>query len=97
MVAAVTLFQRAMMMDVGQAAKAMRDVEMEAEIEDFLEGFEQPAYRGRRINGVRVPVWSSRSRWSGMQLNWLILRFFKKAKFGQHSPSGADRSDNALF
>jgi hypothetical protein len=31
-----------MMMDVNQAAKAMRDAEMEAEIEDFLEGFKQP-------------------------------------------------------
>jgi hypothetical protein len=28
-----------MMMDVDQAAKAMRDDEMQAEIEDFLEGF----------------------------------------------------------
>jgi hypothetical protein len=32
------------MMDVDQAAKAMR----EAEIEDFLEGFNQPTYRGMR-------------------------------------------------
>jgi len=31
----VAHFQRAMMMDTDQAAKAMRD----AEIEDFLEGF----------------------------------------------------------
>jgi hypothetical protein len=31
---AVAHFQRAMMMDVDQAAKAMRDAEMEAEIED---------------------------------------------------------------
>ena len=41
-------------MDVDQAAKAMRDEEMQAEIEDFLEGFKQPTYRGMRINGVRV-------------------------------------------
>ena len=34
---AVAHFQRAMMMDVDQAAKAMRDEEMLAEIEDFLE------------------------------------------------------------
>jgi hypothetical protein len=32
---AVAHFQRAMMMDVDQAAKAMRDAEIEAEIEDF--------------------------------------------------------------
>jgi hypothetical protein len=33
---AVAHFQRAMMMDVDQAAKAMRDAEIEAEIEDFI-------------------------------------------------------------
>jgi hypothetical protein len=54
-----------MMMDVDQAAKAMRDEEMQAEIEDFLEGFNQPAYRGMRVNGVRVATWSSRDGWSG--------------------------------
>ena len=45
---AVAHFQRTMMMDVDQAAKAMRDEEMQAEIEDFLEGFNQPTYRGMR-------------------------------------------------
>ena len=35
----VAHFQRAMMMDIDQAAKAMRDEEMLAEIEDFIEGF----------------------------------------------------------
>ena len=35
-------------------AKAMKEAEIEAEIEDFLEGFNQPTYRGMRINGVRV-------------------------------------------
>jgi len=40
-VGAVAHFQRAMMMGVDQAAKAMRDEEMMAEIEDFLEGFNQ--------------------------------------------------------
>jgi hypothetical protein len=54
-----------MMMDVDQAAKAMRDDEMAAEIEDFLEGFNQPTYRGMRINGQRVATWSSRDGWSG--------------------------------
>jgi hypothetical protein len=44
----VAHFQRAMMMDIDQAAKAMRDEEMQAEIEDFLEGFNQPTYRGMR-------------------------------------------------
>jgi hypothetical protein len=39
----------------------MRDEEMEAEIEDFLEGFNQPTYRGMRVNGVRVQTWSVRS------------------------------------
>jgi hypothetical protein len=39
-------FQRAMMMDADQATNAMRDAEIEAEIEDFLEGFRQPTYRG---------------------------------------------------
>ncbi len=45
-----------MMMDVDQAAQATK----EAEIEDFLEGFNQPTYRGMRLNGVRVANWSSR-------------------------------------
>ena len=63
---AVAHFQRAMMMDVDQAAKAMKDAEIEAEIEDFLEGFKQPTWRGMRINGERVPVWSSQTGWSGM-------------------------------
>jgi hypothetical protein len=50
----VAHFQRAMMMDVDQAAQAMRDEEMNAEIEDFIEGFNQPTYRGMRVNGQRV-------------------------------------------
>jgi hypothetical protein len=62
----VAHFQRAMMMDVDQATKAMRDEEMLAEIEDFIEGFNQPTYRGERINGVRVPVWSSQHGMSGL-------------------------------
>jgi hypothetical protein len=62
---AVAHFQRAMMMDVDQAAKAMRDEEMQAEIEDFIEGFNQPTYRGMRVNGVRVATWSSQHGWSG--------------------------------
>jgi hypothetical protein len=32
---------------------------MLAEIEDFLGGFNQPTYRGMRVNGVRVTTWSS--------------------------------------
>jgi len=65
---AVAHFQRAMMMDVDQAAKAMRDGETQAEIEDFLEGFNQPTYRGMRINGQRVATWSSQHGWSGDSL-----------------------------
>ena len=45
---AVAHFRRTMMMDVDQAAKAMRDEEMLAEIEDFLGRFNQPTYRGMR-------------------------------------------------
>jgi hypothetical protein len=44
-------------MDIDQAAQAMRDEEMEAEIEDFIESFNQPTYRGIRINGQRVATW----------------------------------------
>jgi hypothetical protein len=35
---AVAHFQRAMMMDVNQSAQAMKEAEIEAEIEDFPEG-----------------------------------------------------------
>jgi hypothetical protein len=58
---AVAHFQRAMIMGVDQAAQAMRD----AEIEDFLEGFNQPTYRGMWVDGVRVATWSSKDGWSG--------------------------------
>jgi hypothetical protein len=61
----VAHFRRAMMMDVDQAAQAMKEAEMEAEIEDFLEGFNQATHRGIRINGQRVATWSSRDGWSG--------------------------------
>jgi hypothetical protein len=63
---AVAHFQRATMMDVDQAeaAKAMRDEKMLAEIEDFIEGFNQPTYRGMRVNGQRVATWSSKNGWS---------------------------------
>jgi hypothetical protein len=44
----------------------MRDAEMEAEIEDFLEGFNQPTYRGMRINAVRVQTWSSQRGTRGL-------------------------------
>jgi hypothetical protein len=50
-----------MMMDVDQAAQALGD----AEIEDYIEGFNQPTYRGMRINGQRVATWSSQHGWSG--------------------------------
>jgi hypothetical protein len=44
----------------------MRDEEMQAEIEDFIDGFNQPTYRGMRINGVRVATWSSQHGSSGL-------------------------------
>jgi hypothetical protein len=44
----------------------MRDEEMLAEIEDFIEGFNQPTYGGMRINGVRVQTWSSKRGWSSL-------------------------------
>jgi hypothetical protein len=43
----------------------MREEQTLAEIEDFLEGFNQPTYRGMRVNGVRVAEWSSEHGWSG--------------------------------
>jgi hypothetical protein len=58
---AVADFQRGMMMDIDQVAQALGD----AEIQDFIEGFNQPTYRGMRINGVRVATWSSEHGWSG--------------------------------
>ena len=53
------------MMDVDQAAKAMREEEMHAEIEDFLECFNQPTFSGMRFNGQGVATWSSKNGWSG--------------------------------
>jgi hypothetical protein len=49
------------MMDIDQAAQVIRD----AEIEDFIEVFKQPTWRGMRINGQRVATWSSQHGWSG--------------------------------
>jgi hypothetical protein len=51
---------------VDQAAKAMRDEEMLQEIEDFIEGFNQPTYRGMRVSGQRIATWSSQYGWSGL-------------------------------
>jgi hypothetical protein len=62
----VAHFQLAMMMGVDQTAKAMRDAEMLAEIEDFLESFNQPTYRGMRIDGARVAIRSGDHGWGGM-------------------------------
>jgi hypothetical protein len=53
-----------MMMDIDQAAQAIRDEGRLAEIEDFLEGFNQPTYRGVRVNGVHT--WSTQHGWSGL-------------------------------
>jgi hypothetical protein len=38
----------------------MREERTLAEIEDFIEGFNQPTYRGMRVNGQRVATWSSK-------------------------------------
>ena len=45
-------FQRAMMTDVDQSVKAMKDAEIEAEIEDVLEGFNQPTCHAMRVYGA---------------------------------------------
>jgi hypothetical protein len=47
----------------------MRDKEMLAEIEDFLDGVNQPTYRGMRINSQRIATWSSEHGWSGDRHN----------------------------
>jgi hypothetical protein len=62
----VAHFQGAMMIEVDQAAKAMKDAEIEEEIEDFLEGFNQPTYRGMRVDAVRVGTWVESVGWSGL-------------------------------
>jgi hypothetical protein len=53
----------------------MRDEEMQAEIEDFIEGFNQPTFSGMPINGQRVATWSSQHGWSGdsrPEAEWII-------------------------
>jgi hypothetical protein len=62
---AVAHFQRAIMMDVDQAPQAMKEAEIEAEVEHSLESFNQPTHRAMRVNGVRVATWSSQRGWSG--------------------------------
>ena len=42
------------------------DEERRPRSENFLQSFNQPTYRGMRVNGVRVATWSSRHGWSGM-------------------------------
>jgi hypothetical protein len=42
----------------------MREEQTLAEIEDFIEGFNQPTYRGMRVNGVRVATSSFQHGWS---------------------------------
>jgi hypothetical protein len=44
----------------------MREEGMLAKIEDFLEGFNQPTFRGMRIIGQRAATWSSQHGWSGV-------------------------------
>ena len=64
---AVAHFQRAMMMDVNQAAKAMRDEEALAEIEDFLRGLQPadlPRHADQRPAGryLVIPAWMVRGQ-----------------------------------
>jgi len=52
----------------------MREEQTLAEIEDFIEGFNQPTFCGMRINGQRGATWSSRDGWSGdgwPEADWL--------------------------
>src|SRR5580704_13097464 len=44
----------------------MREEQTLAEIENYLEGFNQPTYRGMRIDDHRVATWSSQHGWSGI-------------------------------
>jgi hypothetical protein len=48
-----------------QANAWLKDHPMRGEIEDFLGGFNQPTYRGMRVNGQRIATWSSEHGWSG--------------------------------
>ena len=57
-------FYSAPPMQFHSGVDTIKDAKMEAEIEDFLEGFKQPTYRGMRVNGVRVATWSSQRGWS---------------------------------
>jgi hypothetical protein len=52
--------------------QAMREEQMLAEIEDFIEGFNQPAYRGMRITGryLVIPRWVVRGT-AGPTPEWL--------------------------
>ena len=61
-----------MMMDVDQAAKAMRDPEMEGGIKDFLEGFNQPTYQGMRL--------CSRASTAGAGCNYRGRRYLPSAQ-----------------
>ena len=47
------------------SAEALKEAEIEAEIEDLLKGCNQPTYGSMRINGQRVATWSSRDGRSG--------------------------------
>ena len=44
----------------------MRDEEMLAEIEDFLEGFNQPTYRGMRTDSGAGATPDQANGWSGL-------------------------------
>jgi hypothetical protein len=62
---AVAHYQRAMAMDVDRAAQAMRDQEIDDAIEDMEANLNGPLRRGLKVDGIRMPTWSSRDGFSG--------------------------------
>jgi hypothetical protein len=63
---AVAHLQQAMMMDIDQAAKAMRDEGDAGGDRGLHRRLHQPTYRGMRIDGQRVATWSSQRSMSGL-------------------------------
>jgi hypothetical protein len=63
---AVADFQRAMMMDVDQAAKAMRDEEMLRRSRTSSRASISRPIEACGSDGVRVHTWSSQHGWSGL-------------------------------
>jgi hypothetical protein len=69
---AIAHFQRVMSMDVDRAAQAMRDAELDDQLEDYEAALSGPlgrglastVKRGLLVDGVRMPTWSSRDGFS---------------------------------